>query len=437
MRNLLRSRRGSVAFATVVALVPAIGALALGAEAGSWYITKQQAQNAADAAAYSGGLWEACSLAGSACPADTQSMDYRGKEFAAQNAFCNQSDGTAYPGSKCATLPSGITQSVTIASLATWNGVSGNYVQATISQQQPTYLAKVLGLSTVTIAAVAVAKVDSLAKPPCVLSLQTVSFQGSPTVTSSTCGIAADSSASNAIGFKGNNGLNINAPSYATGGCAQTGGSQCTNVATYQPSIPDPLSAVNTAIAALKTTDFPNKKCAAAKQPQSYESGQCYNDKNLSLSGTLSGTYYFNGAVTISGSSTTVSGTATLVIFGGGTFSVNGGPTIQLKGVKSPAGPLSASVLSQMTDLVLYDNETTKQGVNITGNPNSYFDGTVYVPNTPLTYGGNSSSSAPSPGCYQVIAYSVTFSGNTSLDNSQCQSDGAVQPNVQTVRLVQ
>ena len=56
MRNLLRCRRGSAAFATVVALVPLIGVVALGAEAGSWYVTKQHAQNAADAAAYLGRL---------------------------------------------------------------------------------------------------------------------------------------------------------------------------------------------------------------------------------------------------------------------------------------------------------------------------------------------------------------------------------------------
>ena len=54
MHNLLRCRRGSAAFATVVALVPLIGVVALGAEAGSWYVTKQHAQNAADAAAYLG-----------------------------------------------------------------------------------------------------------------------------------------------------------------------------------------------------------------------------------------------------------------------------------------------------------------------------------------------------------------------------------------------
>jgi hypothetical protein len=98
---------------------------------------------------------------------------------------------------------------------------------------------------------------------------------------------------------------------------------------------------------------------------------------------------------------------------------------------------LSASIKAKMADLLIYDGEAySKQGVNISGTSTSYFNGTVYVPNAPVTYGGNSSG-APATGCYQVIAYAVNFQGNTSLDNSQCTSDGAVKPNVQTVRLVQ
>src|SRR6478609_8238995 len=93
MHNLLRCRRGSVALATVIALVPLIGVVALGAEAGSWYVTRQHAQNAADAAAYSGALRLACTIAGASC---ATTVDNQAKEFAAQNAFCNSGD-TAYP----------------------------------------------------------------------------------------------------------------------------------------------------------------------------------------------------------------------------------------------------------------------------------------------------------------------------------------------------
>ena len=134
MRDILRCRRGSAAFATVVAMIPLIGAVALGGEAGTWYVTRQRAQSAADAAAVSGAMKLACSLAGSSCT-DAQSVTYRGKQFAAQNGFCNAGD-TSYPGARRDEPPSGTSQTVTIASLTSWAGV-GNFVQATVSQQQP------------------------------------------------------------------------------------------------------------------------------------------------------------------------------------------------------------------------------------------------------------------------------------------------------------
>ncbi|MGY3129828.1 Flp pilus assembly protein TadG [Bradyrhizobium sp. USDA 4501] len=441
MRNMLHCRRGSAAFATVIALIPLIGMMALGGEAGSWYVTQQRAQGAADAAAYAGALRLACDSApqpGTTCN-NTQTYDYRGKQAAAQNTFCNSGD-TAYPGSRCVAT-SGVTRTVQVASLTTWNGVAGTYVQATISQQQPGYLAQVLGLSTVTIAATAVAKLDSLAKPPCVLALKDpVTFQGSATVSSANCGISSDSSASNAIGFIGNSGISVNAPSYTVGGCSQTGGSQCTGVQTYQQPIPDPLSAVNTALSALKTSNFANNN--NNNPPQPYETCSCYNSSNnptFDASTPLNGTYYFSGNVKIN-MNPTITGTATLIFFAGATLTITGTPTIQLTAMKSPTGPsiLSASVKALMTDLLIYDGEAySKQGVNISGTSTSYFNGTVYIPNAPVTYGGNSSSSAPGTGCYQVIAYAVSFQGNTSLDNSKCSSDGAARPNVQTVRLVQ
>ncbi|TYL70882.1 pilus assembly protein TadG-related protein [Bradyrhizobium cytisi] len=444
MRNMLRCRRGSAAFATVVALVPLIGVMALGGEAGSWYVTRQRAQSAADAAAYSGALRLACDSApqpGTTCN-NTQTYDYRGKQVAAQNSFCNSGD-TGYSGSTCATsLPQGVSKSVQMAS---WSAGGATFVQATVSQQQPAYLAQLLGLSTINVNATAIAKIDSLAKPPCVLALKDpVTFQGSPTVSSPTCGISSNSTADNAIGFKGNSGIQVNAPSYTVGGCSQTGGSQCTNVKTYQQPIPDPLSGLATAIGALKVpSDFPNKSCGGSTIV-SYEAGACVNTSGnpslpAAVNGTISitGTYYITGNLRINGSPT-ITGTATLIFFKGGSLSITGNPTIQLTAVKSPSGPsaLSATAKYLLKDVLIYDDETTSGGVSITGSSSSYFNGTVYVPNSPVTYSGNSTN-GPTSGCYQVIAYAVKFQGNTTLDNSNCTSDGAVKPNVQTVRLVQ
>jgi hypothetical protein len=193
---------------------------------------------------------------------------------------------------------------------------------------------------------------------------------------------------------------------------------------------------LNAAISTLQTSAFSGPPSNSSLQ--SYESCACYNTGNsLTIGPTLSGTYFINGNVKINGSPT-ITGTATLVFFGTGTLTITGTPTIQLTAETTPTVPVAlSSVQSLMTGLLIYDGEpNTHQGVNISGNSNSYFNGTVYVPNADVTYGGNSSASAPASGCYQVIAYGVTFSGNTNLDDSNCNQN-AVRPQASTVRLVQ
>ena len=166
------------------------------------------------------------------------------------------------------------------------------------------------------------------------------------------------------------------------------------------------------------------------------DTGSCYNGGNVNLSGTLNGTFFFNGNVSIGN----VTGTATLILFGNATLSkTTGNPTIQLTAQTNPQVPQAlSSVSSLMKGLLIYDPEPwSKKGVDISGNSSSYLNGTVYVPNAPLTYGGNSSATAPNPGCYQIIAYSVTFSGNTKIDESGCPALGASSPDVRYVQLVQ
>jgi len=455
MRNLLRCRRGSVAFATVVALVPLIGVVALGAEAGSWYVTKQHAQNAADAAAYSGALAVACSLGAASC-SDAQSMTYRAKEFAAQNGFCNAGDTTAYPGGQCATsLPSGTSQTVQIASLASWNGVNGNFVQATVSQQQPAHLATVLGLTTVDIGATAVAQVVKLANP-CILSLHDpLSFQGSPTVQSPNCGLASNSTATNSISFTGNNGINVSnvGSMSAQGGCSQTGGTECSQVITFSPPVPNPLSGLDTAIASLTPTDFPDGACpppsttSPISLPPYGVPKKCYYDGfsfQNNKTYNLNGVYFFaDGPITIQGN-TKITGTATLILLPpgfvktsdpGASLKITGTPTIQLTAetsVSTTQVPAKlASAVNLLSDLLIYDPETTAKGVNITGNAASFFNGITYVPNSDVTFQGSTQTF----NCVEVIAKGVTLSGNTNLDNSGCPASST--PTSQYVRMVQ
>jgi Flp pilus assembly protein TadG len=405
MRNLLRCRRGSTAFATAAALVPLIGVVALGVEAGSWYVTKQHAQTAADAAAVAGAWRLAWKASDSVSVAQT---------FAAKNGFC---DGCK---------PMDATQSVSVDS------PDAGSVHVKVSQQQPPYLARVLlASSPINIGAQATAVVDTTtAKAPCILATSgSVSFQGSPTVNSQTCGIASNSTASNAIAFTGN-GSSIQAPSFTVGGCSETGGTQCSNnVYTSRPQpVPNPLSGLDSAMSSLTTSDFSgpcvgiDAKGKSTPTLKAYTpTTPCYN--TVPPSGALNGTYFFNAPVTINGN-TTISGTANLILFGGATLSISGNPSIQLTASTNPqVPPALSSVQSLMIGLLIYDPEAPANGnftVKIGGDSNSYFNGIVYVPKSPVTYTGNSSATAPSPGCYQVIAYAITFSGNTNLDNTNC-----------------
>ncbi|MCP3368448.1 pilus assembly protein TadG-related protein [Bradyrhizobium cajani] len=448
MRKMLRCRRGSVAFATVAAMVPLVGVLALGTEAGSWYVTKQHAQTAADAAAFSGGLWLACSQGTGCSDQASQTLDYRAKEFAAQNAFCDSADGNAYPGSKCTTHPSGIAQAVTVA-------VAGNFVTATVSQQQPAYLAKILGLSTVNIRAAATAEVRTLANP-CVLTLHDpLSFQGSPTVQAQNCGLASNSTASGSVSFTGNTGIDVSKVGSISGqgGCTQTGGNQCSKAITYAPPVPNPLSGLDSAISALKPADFPDGACpnppttSPIALPAYGSPNKCYYDSfsfQNNKTYNLSGVYFFaNGQINIQGN-TTITGTATLILLPpnfvrasdkGASLNISGNPTIQITAPASITGtqvPTAlASVLNLMSNLLIYDPEPySKNGITLTGNSTNYFSGITYVPNTPVTYQGSTQSTT----CTQVIAYAITLSGNSNFDNSGCSA--SVKPTSKIVRLV-
>src|SRR5262249_18820079 len=223
--HLLRCRRGSAAFATVVALVPLIGVVALGGEAGSWYVTKQHAQNAADAAAYSGGLSLVCSISGSSNCDTAHDYVYRGKQFAAQNAFCNAGD-SSYPGSNCASLPTGTSQTVQIDQPAP------NRVRAIVSQQQPAYLAAVLGMSAVNIGATAIAEVQNPTQL-CILALgpssNALTIGGSSTITGNGCGLMSNNT------VKYNSGANFSGSGWsvnAVNGCIAAAG-HC------DPGVPD------------------------------------------------------------------------------------------------------------------------------------------------------------------------------------------------------
>ncbi|MBH5369044.1 pilus assembly protein TadG-related protein [Bradyrhizobium glycinis] len=440
MRNLRGCRRGSVAFATVIALVPLVGVIALGAEAGSWYVTKQHAQSAADAAAYSGGLTLACTISGSSnCDTD-QDYVYRGKQFAAQNSFCNSGDSFA----GCA-LPAGTVRTVEIDrgsySVGAWaSSASGSFVRSVVTQQQPTYLAGVLGLSTANIRAQAIVEIQN-PKDLCALGLSPnsigLTLGGSVNITGNGCGLMANNTVKYA-----------STPTFSGSGWAVNAVNGCTNSGNCDPGVPynynmlpatNPLAPLNTASFNSRTGNTaPLQKitCAAGLPsdvkncykitPNSSGTG-AYKDLTVTTGdyvtfdtqGATSGTYFFyKASIKINGGyvncTCTNSGTGvTLVLLGDSSISISGA-TVSL------SAPATNSFSSLLNGVLIDDQAPTKSNNNVTinGSGNVALGGALYFPNVDVTWNGTTASTNTT--CTEVIANTLTMSGSAYLSTSGC-----------------
>jgi Flp pilus assembly protein TadG len=462
VRNLLRSRRGAAAFAVVVALVPLIGVVALGGEAGSWYVTKQHAQNAADAGAYSGALRLACQLAGPSCNDTTQTVAYRGKEFAAQNAFCSAGDATAYPGRQCAaSLPTGVSQAVTIATLTSWNGVNGNFVQATVQQTQPAYLAAVLGFTTIPISATAIAAVNKLLKPPCALALTgPITFQGSPNINAPNCGMASNDPATNALNFTGG-GMSINLGSLSAAGGCTGAASFCNTALTFRPPVTNPFSALD---GALTTLCGPNPSlpatCGLSTSSKNcpmftaYTTANPCTNNNAKTTGNKAyaltpGVYFISGTLTLTGGSSITcngvtngvncTGGATFILLPGASIDTKGGGTLTITAPTSAPSATSLPAALQpdaalFQDMAVYDASAT--AVTFGGTSNINITGNIYAPTAAVTFQGNPTLNlGGGKGCGELVAASIKWAGNATFDDSGCPA--GIVPSSQVVQLVQ
>jgi hypothetical protein len=438
VRNLLRCRRGSVAFATVVALVPLIGVVALGAEAGSWYVTKKDAQNAADAAAYSGGLTLACSISGSSTCDTAHDYVYRGKQFADQNKFCDPRD-TSYP---CANSPpTGTSQTVqidrgTFAANVWTSSATGSFVRATASQQQPTSLAAVLGLSTVNIGAQAIVEVKN-PKQLCALGLgpssNALTIGGSSNITGNGCGLMSDNTVKyNSTPTFSGSGWAVD----AVNGCVASVGHCALSVPYNYNMLPatNPLKALDTQTfnsASGKTT---KQTCSGTLQPNSPTS--LYGDLSCTSGNTVTfapGTYFFyNATIKINGGTVTCTCTTTagvtLVLLGNSSISITGG-TVSL------SAPATNATYPALSGVLIDDQAPNKSSLAVTigGSGTISLGGAMYFPNVDVTWIGTTASTNTT--CTEVIANTLTISGNAYMSTSGCAS-GTVA-HTQVVALVQ
>src|SRR5262249_49141846 len=250
-----------------------------------------------------------------------QDYVYRGKQFAARNAFCNAGD-SSYPGSNCATsLPAGTTQTVQI------DQPTSSRVRAIVSQHQPGYLSRVLGLfpDGIAIGGQAIAEVQN-PKDLCFLgvgpSSNALTIGGSSTITGNGCGLMSNNT------VKYNSTPNFSGPGWAVNaveGCVASAGHCNVGVPHNYNMLPatNPLKALDTASFNTRTGNTAPLNAVLPCPPPGVIANKCYSVspnsggtgayKDLSVStgdyvDFAPGTYFFyNATIKITGGTVTCS----------------------------------------------------------------------------------------------------------------------------------
>jgi hypothetical protein len=350
-----------------------------------------------------------------------------------------------------------------------WNGSYTSHpctTEAQITQVIPAIFTSVIpgAASSMTVNNVAVAEVTKLT-PSCAVALNQITVNGASTTVSGTnCGIEANSTASNALNFNGNNASLAGTALATPGECSGTVCSSLQNLMTHALPAVNPFTAIydpskntgllfstlpcmsngsgNITVSGNNVTwTNPISPSWTASSEMAYCGG---GNTTLTVSNgnTLTftpGTYIFsnislnfNGgtincptctcppvapATTCTGVTIILTGTSAAKI---GTLTVTANATVNL------AAPTPNSASSAFNSVLFYmdynASDTNGNGnapVQITGGGSTVLWGGMYFPSVTASFGGNSNTTST---CTNVVAQNLTFGGNSTFNVSGCPS---------------
>jgi hypothetical protein len=395
-----------------------IGAAGLGTEAASWYSTKRALQNAADLGAMSA----ATALLGGASDNDAKS---NAKAAVGVQGFNPPS------GSTTVNVPplSGTHTGSTYAHAA---------VEVTVSQPAPLLFSGLFLTTAPTIGARAVGIVGGT-PPSCILATNTTAYsgaimlQGNPTLSLS-CGIAANSSASDAFSLGGSASLTTTAvivKGDISGQSKITSPIFNKGVVTADPyaslAIPSFSGCNSTGISGKTTTPID-----ATGYGGKYVICGDVTAKNGTV--TLSNGIFFvdRGNLSVQANGNLITNNATIILTsstgtGIGSFSSVANSSVSLGAMST--GPTSGLAIIQ-------DRRATVGNLNsYHGTPATDTSGALYFPSGALDFYGNASVS--STGCTQIIANTLTFHGNPNLFINGCTGVGTTPIGGNVAQLVE
>jgi hypothetical protein len=294
-----------------------------------------------------------------------------------------------------------------------------NYVEVIVSKVQPTFFMSVFGVLNMTPTSRAVATYGQT--NGCIVTLgktgQDLSVIGNADITVKTCGIADNSTSSDALYLQGSATLTANSIGIA-GGYQTTGGHVDLTPATPATGVvptSDPLaSKVGTPPATTPCSDVPAG--ATTLTPGCWNGISVGSNKTLTLA---TGQYVINGPLNLGGGAT-LNGSAGVQLVLYGSTSMGGTTTLNLQGIQ--ADPYDG--------LVIWQPASNTNPLNLIGTPGSILEGVVYAPTAVVNLQGHAGATI----AVDFVVSQLNLQGDATLT-----SYASVDPNsiLKTVRLVE
>lgn len=400
--------KGAVAVMAAIAFPVLVGGMALGTEAGYWYLSQRKLQQASDLAAYAAAVQLRSGR-------DRAEMTAAAKNIAEVSGVRTGEDELVpfYPpetGSRTGSMKA---------------------VEVVVTRQQTRYFTLIYATDPVEISARAVAEVRG-GGDACLLALDptmdgAITVSGSSEVTFDGCDVATNSYADNAFLMSGGMVKLTAGCVHSVGGVSATSSlnlTACATPNTQAPVIRDPYADL---VEPLNEDPCPdsgsdssvgkNNSTTTVTADQTHALGMPLRRYcgGLDISGDVTfspGLYIVDGGTLRINASTKVTGSGvTFFLTNGAEMAFNGGATLDLSAPTS--GPLSG---------MLFYSDRDDVGVQhtINGTAGSTLNGAVYLPSSDLNYSGNFSGTY---GCTQIVTRRVTFIGNSVL-NVDCSAAG-------------
>jgi Flp pilus assembly protein TadG len=445
-RKLWRDRRGNALVIAGAALPLIIGSAGLASDTIQWALWKRQLQRLADSGAEAGvyaivqgNTVDNCSNVATATYSSPVAYSVKTNNHLPQTPTCT------------ATNPP------TVGSYTSDNDA----VRVTVSMQRSLSFSSLFLSAAPTITASATATIVPAGKYCAISLINTattgISAGGNATVNLG-CGMITNSTSMNAAIAFGSASVTAS-PIAAVGGIpASNNWGSGTVLQPFTIAQPDPYANVNPPAA----SSYPNGNCpnlmvqpgvtkstwtAGSDYKVMSDGSLCFG--NLTLKGTV--TFPSNSVIVLDGGSLSINSGATVNCSGCtfvlssrtaatnpnsiGSVSMNGSATLNL----SAPGTSATAPASNYEGLIFYQDRraTSCTGSNcnlINGNSSSFLQGGLYFPNQSLQFSGTAGMNT---NCLQLVALTLTYTGNSSISNSCPADSGASAFAGKLVRLVE